>query len=453
MRYVSTRGAGPVPFSEVLTGGVAPDGGLWVPEAWPEAGIDASWVDLGFDEVVARVLLPFVEPVFGLTDLRAMAVAAYADFRDPAIAPIIDLGDAVHLLDLTKGPTLSFKDYPLAMVGRMLDAALERADRSVVVLGATSGDTGSAAIAALAGLERVRVVMLHPEGRISEVQRRQMTTVTAPNVENLAVRGSFDDCQDLVKAAFARRGDTGDLVAVNSINWARIAAQAAYHVWAATRLGAAGRPIVVSVPSGNFGNAYSAHVAAIIGAPIDRVVVATNANNRLARFLDTGALEIGEVVATHAPAMDIQVPSNLERLVHEVLGHDPVATAELYERYRRTGVLRVANNALALARTRFSAGWMGDDAVLAAIAQTKAATGVVVDPHTAIGLAIGRMRATPPGAPLLAVATADPAKFPDAVEAATGERPSLPDDLADLLDRPERFESIDDDLEAVVARL
>ncbi len=455
MQYRSTRGHGPVGFGEVLTGGVAPDGGLYLPEARPELDVDADWIDLPYPEVVARVLLPFVEPYFGLTDLRAMAGAAYADFRDPAIAPIEHLWGDVHLLDLTKGPTLSFKDFALSLVGRMLDAALERSGGSITVLGATSGDTGSAAIAALAGLERVRVVMLHPAGRVSDVQRRQMTTVLADNVTNLAVAGSFDDCQDLVKGAFAHDDlvETHDLVAVNSINWVRIAAQTAYHTWAAVRLGATGRPIVVSVPSGNFGNAYAAHVAAGFGAPIAQIVVATNANNRLARFLETGSLEIGEVAATHAPAMDIQVPSNLERLIFEALDRDPAATADLMARYRRTGRLRVPSGALAPFRARFSSGWMGDDAVLAAIAETHERTGRLVDPHTAIGLAIGRMRAAHPGAPLVAVATADPAKFPDAVEAATGIRPSLPDDLADLFDRPERFEVIESDPALLADRL
>lgn len=449
MRYVSTRGHGPVGFSEVLTGGVAPDGGLYLPEAWPEVGIEPEWRDLGFSEVVARVLLPFVEPFFGLNDLRAMAGAAYADFRDPAVAPVTELWDGVHLLDLTKGPTLSFKDYALALVGRMLDAALEAAGEHATVLGATSGDTGSAAIAALAGLDRVRVVMMHPEGRISEVQRRQMTTVLAENVTNLAVRGTFDDCQDLVKAAFGDDGISSShrLVAVNSINWARIAAQTAYHVWAATRVGAPGTAVVVAVPSGNFGNAYAAHVAATVGAPIAQVVVATNANNRLATFLDSGNLEIGEVVSTHAPAMDIQVPSNLERLVFELLGRDGAAVADLMDRYRRTGTLRVSSEALAQIRSRFVAGWMGDDAIIGSIADTYSRTGRLVDPHTAIGLAIGQVLAARPGAPLVAVATADPAKFPEAVEEATGVAPALPDDLADLLERPERYEVVDPDLD------
>ena len=452
MRYRSTRGAEWVGFSDVLMGGVAPDGGLYVPEAWPRVGIDPSWAELDFPEVVARVVLPFVEPYFGLNDLRAMTVAAYADFRHPDVAPIIDLDETTHLLDLTKGPTLSFKDYALALVGRMLDTALGRSDGSAVVLGATSGDTGSAAINALRGLDRIKVVMLHPAGRISEIQRRQMTTVLDPNVTNLAVRGTFDDCQDLVKASFAGHGGEG-LVAVNSINWARIVAQAGYHVWAATRLGGPSRQVVVSVPSGNFGNAYAAHVAATVGAPIAQVVVATNANNRLARFVETGNLDIGEVVATHAPAMDIQVPSNLERLLFEMLDRDPMAVAERLASYRTTGTLRVPGASLAAIRSRFSSGWMGDDAVLGAIAEVHAASGVLVDPHTAIGLAIGRMRHAHLGLPLVAVATADPAKFPDAVEAATGVRPGLPADLADLEERPERYEVIDADPAELAARL
>ncbi len=455
MRYVSTRGHGPVGFSDVLLGGVAPDGGLYLPEEWPEVGIEEEWADLPFTEIVARVLLPFTEPYFGLTDLRAMAGAAYADFRDPAIAPIRELWDGVHLLDLTKGPTLSFKDYALALVGRMLDSALERSDAHATVLGATSGDTGSAAIGALRGLDRVDVVMLHPEGRISDVQRHQMTTVLDDNIRNVAVRGAFDDCQDLVKQAFADESLMADhhLVAVNSINWARIAVQAAYHVYAAVRLGGPKQQVVVAVPSGNFGNAYAAHVAATVGAPIAQIVVATNANNRLARFLEDGNLEIGRVVETHSPAMDIQVPSNLERLLFELLGRDPQAVADLMDRYRTAGTLRVPSGALSSVRERFSSGWMSNDANLAAISDAWSRGEVLVDPHTAIGLAIGQIRAAYPGAPIVAVATADPAKFPEAVTEATGVTPRLPDDLADLLEREERYEVIDADLGSLSALL
>lgn len=319
------------------------------------------------------------------------------------------------------------------------------------VLGATSGDTGSAAIGALRGLDRVDVVMLHPEGRVSDVQRRQMTTVLDANIRNVAVRGSFDDCQDLVKQAF---GDEAlmaghHLVAVNSINWARIVVQAAYHVYASVRLGGPKQQVVVAVPSGNFGNAYAAHVAATVGAPIAQIVVATNANNRLARFLEDGNLEIGEVVETHSPAMDIQVPSNLERLIFELLGRDPEAVSGLMDRYRNTGTLRVPAGALSGARERFTSGWMSNDANLAAIADAWSRGDVLIDPHTAIGLAIGQVRAAHPGAPVVAVATADPAKFPEAVTEATGVTPQLPPDLADLLDREERFDVIDADLGAL----
>lgn len=446
MRYRSTRGgAAPVAFDEAVLAGLAPDGGLYWPEHWPALGIDDSWSALGYADVVARVLAPFTAGAIDADTVARLAADAYAGFRSPEVAPLSKLEDG-WLLELFWGPTLSFKDYALQMVGRLLDHVLTTRGERLTIIGATSGDTGSAAIEAIRGVESMRVVILHPEGRVSEVQRRQMTTVLDGNVRNLAVAGTFDDCQDIVKALLGDGSLGIPVSAVNSINFARIAVQAAYYVWASLRVGG---EIAVAVPSGNFGNALSAYVARSMGAPIAHIVVGTNVNRGLSDFLQSGRLEMREVVPTIAPAMDIQIPSNLERLLFDMVEQDPVALRGLMEEYRRTGVLQVPAATIGMFQGLFSSAWMTDEAATAAIADLHSRGGPVVDPHTAIGWAAGVTRHRNPATPLVVVATAHPAKFPDAVEAAVGERPSLPADLADLMVREERYTRVPADLGAV----
>ena len=448
MRYRSTRGGGPaVGFDEAILAGLAPDGGLYWPEYWPTLDIDNSWAALGYADVAARVIAPFTAGAIDSDAVARLAADAYAGFRTPEVAPLTKLEDG-WLLELFWGPTLSFKDYALQMVGRLLDHVLSERGGELTIIGATSGDTGSAAIEALRGTDTMRVVVLHPEGRVSEVQRRQMTTVLDDNVRNVAVAGTFDDCQDIVKALLTDESLPVEVSAVNSINFARIAAQAAYYVWASLRVGG---EIAVAVPSGNFGNALSAYVARSMGAPIGHIVVGTNVNRGLADFLQSGRLEMRDVVPTIAPAMDIQIPSNLERLLFDMVERDPVVLRSLMEEYRATGVLQVPAATIGMFQGIFSSAWMGDDAARAAIADLHSRGGPVVDPHTAIGWASGIIRHRNPSLPLVVVSTAHPAKFPDAVEEAIGERPALPEDLADLMEREERYDRLPADLDAVRA--
>ena len=449
--YVSTRGqAGRRSFEEVLLAGLAEDGGLFVPEAWPAFPAEELRAMRGLDypALAARLLAPFTVGCFGEADLLRLARRAYAPFDHAATAPLRHLGGDDWLLELFHGPTLAFKDFAMQLLAAMFDAVLARRGERVTIVGATSGDTGAAAVHAFAGRRQVRVAMLHPEGRVSPVQRRQMTTVLADNVLNLAVRGTFDDCQGLVKAMFNdatfRRGQR--LTAVNSINWARVAAQVVYYVWASLRLGGPYRELAFSVPTGNFGNVYAGRVAAAIGLPVARLVVATNENDILARFLQSRRYERGTVVATTSPSMDIQVASNFERLLLELEGHDAARARGRMHAFESGGfALEAELPAL------FAGGSADQGTVAETIAATLRRTGELVDPHTAVGLAVAARHRPPPGVPLVALATAHPAKFPEAVKAATGVRPALPARYADLLDRPERRVPLDNDLAAVEA--
>jgi threonine synthase len=450
LRYLSTRGGAPaVHFDDAILAGLAPDGGLYWPEHWPHLDIDDSWSALGYADVAARVIAPFTHGVIDPDTVARLAGEAYAGFRSPEVAPLTKLEDG-WLLELFWGPTLSFKDYALQMVGRLLDHVLSERGEELTIIGATSGDTGSAAIEALRGAASMRVVVLHPEGRVSEVQRRQMSTVLDDNVRNVAIAGTFDDCQDIVKALLTDTTLPIPVSAVNSINFARIASQAAYYVWASLRVGG---EIAVAVPSGNFGNALSAYVARSMGVPISHIVVGTNVNRGLSDFLQSGRLEMREVVPTIAPAMDIQIPSNLERLLFDMVERDPIALRGLMEEYRASGVLQVPAATIGMFQGLFSSAWMTDDAASAAIADLHSRGGPIVDPHTAIGWAAGITRHRNPAAPLVVVSTAHPAKFPDAVEAAVGERPALPDDLADLMTRDERVDHLPPSEDAVRAYL
>ena len=457
LRYVSTRGAAPeLGFADVLLAGLARDGGLYVPEAWPSLPVGSlgRFADLPYAEVATEVMWPFVEGAIDHDDFGALVGDSYAQFDSPEVVPLTELGDDVWLAELFHGPTLAFKDIALQLVGRLFDHELQRRGERVCVVGATSGDTGSAAIEALRDRASVDVFILHPEGRVSEVQRRQMTTVDAPNVHNLAVQGTFDDCQDLVKALFADEAfrDRRRLSAVNSINWARVMAQLVYYVTSAVRLGGGeGRPVAFSVPTGNFGNVFAGYGAQRMGTPISQLVVASNRNDILTRFLTTGTMTIGEVHPTLSPSMDIQVSSNLERLLFELYGRDGAAIAELMTRFRAEGTVSVEAARLDLLAEHWSAGRVDDGATTATIRDVRERTGMLIDPHTAVGVAAAELVRADTEVPMVVLSTAHPAKFPDAVEAATGVHPALPPHLADLFERSERFEVVADDQRAVRA--
>ena len=453
MHYVSTRGEAPErDFAGALLAGLADDGGLYLPDAWPAWTADEWRALRGLDypTLAARVIAAFTAGTIPFQVIEAATKDAYAGFDHKAIVPLVQLNSALFVQELFHGPTLAFKDMAMQVLGRLFDHVLAARDERITIVGATSGDTGSAAIAAFAGLERVRIAMLHPRGRVSEVQRRQMTTVLAPNVANIAVEGTFDDCQDLVKAMFAdapfRRAMR--LSAVNSINWARVAAQVPYYVAAALALGAPDRPVSFSVPSGNFGNVLAGWVARRMGLPIQRLIVAANSNDILARFFQSNDMSVRTVMPTLSPSMDIQVSSNFERLLFELLDRDPRATAATMRRFRETGRMDVPNAAWAQAQTMFHGFSLDNSGTAAEIAFWHGACGYVADPHTAIGLAASRALGQAE-IPTIALATAHPAKFPDAVERATGRRPSLPDHLADLYSREERFTTAPNDLRAV----
>jgi threonine synthase len=452
IHYVSTRGqAGRRSFEDVLLAGLAEDGGLFVPETWPSFSVaDLRRLrGLDYPSLAARLLAPFTEGCFDDADLLRLARRAYAAFDHHATAPLRHLGRDDWLLELFHGPTLAFKDFAMQLLAAMFDEVLARRGEQVTIVGATSGDTGAAAVHAFADKRQIRIAMLHPEGRVSPVQRWQMTTIPAPNVLNIALRGTFDDCQDLVKAMFAdlpfRTGQR--LSAVNSINWARVVSQSVYYVWAALRLGAPDQPIAFAVPTGNFGNVYAGRVAAALGLPVVRLIVATNENDILARFFATHRYERGTVVPTTSPSMDIQVASNFERLLLELERHDAGRTRARMQSFAQSGGFAYQGEVPGL----FAGGSADRAKVAATIAATLHATGELVDPHTAVGLAVAAGHRPEPGTPLVTLATAHPAKFPDAVEAACGVRPSMPPRYADLMDRPERCVVIDNELTAVEA--
>jgi threonine synthase len=454
MRYVSTRGSAPeLGFADVLLAGLATDGGLYVPTDWPS--LPERRVG-GYAEIARAVMAPFVagdnrqgiDPVA----FAAMCDEAYATFRHPATTPLVQIGPDEWVLELFHGPTLAFKDVALQLVGRLFDHVLVQRGERVTIVGATSGDTGSAAIDGVKRCEQVDIVILYPYGRVSEVQRRQMTTVEAPNVHAVAVEGTFDDCQDLVKAMFndpAFRAEQS-LSAVNSINWARVMAQIVYYVVAADALG--GQRLSFSVPTGNFGNVLAGWIAQQMGAPIEELVVGSNTNDILTRFFDTRSMDTEVVVPTLSPSMDIQVSSNFERLLFEMNDRDGAHTAEQLARFRSTGHLAVEPDQYQhwLAPT-FRATRVSDDETLAEIARVYRDCAMLIDPHTAVGTAAAHRRQAGDRPPVVTLATAHPAKFPDAVERATGVRPLLPPHLADLMERPERTSVLPNDLAAVQA--
>ncbi len=454
MRYISTRGNAPVlGFEDTLLAGLAADGGLYMPEAWPSLSAD-EWRalrGLSYPELTARLLTPFVGDALDAGTLGRLCREAYAGFGHPAVAPLVQLDHRLFALELFHGPTLAFKDFALQLLGRLFDHVLARRGARITIVGATSGDTGSAAIEACRDRANIDIVILHPEGRTSPIQRRQMTTVLAPNVANLAVTGTFDDCQDLVKAMFADAPFRTEmrLSAVNSINWARVAAQIAYYAYAALALGAPERQVAFAVPTGNFGNVLAAWAARRMGLPIHSLVLGANRNDILARFIAANDMSIRTVEPSLSPSMDIQVSSNFERLLFEMLGRDASATAGAMARFRSEGRMPVPDAAWRSATALFRASSCDDAATLAEITRLDAA-GYLADPHTAIGVAAARAHMpADPDIPVIVAATAHPAKFPDAVERATGRRPALPARLADLEMRTERFATLPAELSAV----
>jgi threonine synthase len=454
VRYVSTRGeAPPLNFVEAMLVGLARDGGLYVPESWPVFPAEqiAGLAGRPYAEACVEVIRPFVGGMVPDGDLARMAREAYDTFRHPAVAPLVQVGPGCFLLELFHGPTLAFKDLAMQFLARLMDHALEaRGERSTVVV-ATSGDTGGAAVEAFRGCRRVDLFVLYPHGRISEVQRRMMTTPDDANVHAIAIEGTFDDCQALVKALFNHHAfrDHVRLSAVNSINWGRVLAQVVYFFTAAAALGAPHRKISFTVPTGNFGDIFAGYVAVRMGLPVDRLIIATNANDILARALATGTYEIRDVIATASPSMDIQVSSNFERLLFDACGRNGSAVRALMAALAQSRRFTIAPAALAQIRAHFSAERAGEEETAATIRMLRKESGYLCDPHTAVALAVAEKESNDPSVPMVVLATAHPAKFPDAVEAACGLRPALPDWLADLPRRAERTTALPADQGAV----
>jgi threonine synthase len=454
VKYVSTRGGSPeLEFEDVLLAGLARDGGLYVPVEWPQLSERKirAMAGLTYQEVALRVMQPFVGEAIAEADLARMIDEAYRSFGHKAVVPLVQLDANDWLLELFHGPTLAFKDVAMQILARLFDHVLAKRGRRITVVGATSGDTGSAAIEAFRGRETSDIFIMHPKGRVSEVQRRQMTTVLDANVHNIAIEGSFDDCQALVKAMFNDHAfrDEISLAGVNSINWGRVMAQIVYFFTSAVALGAPARAVSFSVPTGNFGDIFAGYVAARMGLPIEKLIVATNRNDILARTLATGRYEVGEVHPTMSPSMDIQVSSNFERLVHDAYGRDAAAVRRLMESLSQSGAFTIDPLRLDAIRALFGAKRVDEAETAATIAATLAATGELVDPHTAVGLAAAKAERGDRATPMVTLATAHPAKFPDAVTKAAGIHPELPARMKDLFERRERLTVLPNDLGAV----
>lgn len=456
MDYISTRGsARALDFEGVTLAGLASDGGLYLPERWPRFAPEdfAAMRGLSYVETAVRVIAPFVGDSLSEDELRELCTQAYGRFAHAAVTPLVQLDHQHWLLELFHGPTLAFKDVALQLLGLLFEKFLSRRETHVTIVGATSGDTGSAAIDAVAGRSKLDIFMLHPAGRVSDVQRRQMTTVLAPNVFNIAVEGSFDDAQALVKRMFGDKDFAGryDLSAVNSINWARLVAQIVYYVFAAVRLGAPERQVAFAVPTGNFGDVFAGYVAAQMGLPVARLMVATNVNDILYRALSSGDYRQGQVVATATPSMDIQVSSNFERLLFDLGGRDGAAMAAQMRGFEAERAMRLTNAQRQGAAELFSAARIDSDDMFRAMRWAFDAAGQVIDPHSAVGLAAARQMELDPSIPVVTLATAHAAKFRDAVERATGVRPTLPSRTGDLFGREERYVTLPATFEAVTA--
>ena len=448
MRYVSTRGrAAELGFCDALLAGLATDGGLYVPQTWPK---NPTLAGSTYASKAASLMAPYVEGEIPQDVFAQLCATAYSTFRDPAVVPLVQIAPEHYLLELFHGPTLAFKDVALQLIGQLFDYVLTQRNQRVMIVGATSGDTGSAAIDGVKGCKNVDIVILYPNGRVSDVQRRQMTTISSPNVHTVAVDGTFDDCQDLVKAMFndAPFREANSLSTVNSINWARVMAQTVYYF---TALETLGRSASFSVPTGNFGNVLAGWIAKQMGADIEKLIVGSNSNDILTRFFETHSMDMLPVIPTLSPSMDIQVSSNFERLLFEMNNRDGGATTEQLNRFRQSGKLSVEPDQYAkwIAPT-FRAHRANNDETLAVMKRIYGESGMLVDPHTAVGIASAAACAEP-GIPTITLATAHPAKFPDAVKKATGVHPALPDHVADLFDREERIVNLPNDLQAIEA--
>lgn len=455
MRYISTRGEAPIlDFADVLLTGLARDGGLYLPEIWPQLDL-AALKGKTYADVAAEVMLPFVAGSIPDADFRQLVHAAYATFAHKEVAPLRQLGPCDWVMELFHGPTLAFKDVALQLLGRLFDYELGRRGSRTLIVGATSGDTGSAAIEACRGSEAIDIFILHPLGRVSEVQRRQMTTVLDKNVHNIAIEGTFDDAQAMVKALFNDHGfrDRYSLSAINSINWARVMAQIVYYVTAALALGAPARKVSFSVPTGNFGDVFAGYAAKKMGVPIERLIVATNRNDILARFLASGEYRMDDVAPTMSPSMDIQIASNFERLLFDVFQRDGARVRASLDSLVQSRGFTVTPDELARARADFDGARVDEEETLASMARVRAEAGFLIDPHGAVGVAAARRRTVDPDVPMVTLATAHPAKFGSAVAEATGERPALPPRMADLLEREERYTVLPNDLAAVRAHI
>ena len=463
MRYLSTRDSGrrsaALGFEDILLAGLAADGGLFVPERLPTLDREAigGLAGLPYAALAARILALFVGDAFGAAELSQLCLRAYGSFRHAAITPLVQLDERLWLLELFHGPTFAFKDLALQLVGLLFDAVLARRGETITIVGATSGDTGSAALAACRDKAALDIFMLYPRGRISDVQRRQMTTIAAPNAHALAIEGTFDDCQNIVKGLFADPVLRRELAlsAVNSINFARVAAQIVYYFAAALALGAPARAVSFAVPTGNFGNVYAGHLARGLGLSINDLVIGTNENDILARYMRSGDMAIAPVTATLSPSMDIQIASNFERLLFELKGGSGGAVAADLTEFRETGRLPKDEQAWRHAARLFAAHRVNDQTTLAMIADTYHQTGRLIDPHTAVAVAAARSELAEHGGrgPIIALATAHPAKFPEAVERATGVRAPLPPALAEIIDKPERIIVLPNDADAVARYL
>ena len=455
LRYVRTRGSAPaLGFEDVMLTGLARDGGLYLPDVWPQfapSDIEA-FSGLSYAQTACRVMEPFVGSDILREDFAELVEAAYATFSHSAVTPLVELAPGEWLLELFHGPTLAFKDIAMQLLGRLMDRALNQRKARATIVGATSGDTGGAAIEAFAGRESIEIFILHPHGRVSDVQRRQMTTTSADNVHNIAIEGTFDDCQALVKALFndLERRDRLSLAGVNSINWARIMAQSVYYFVSAVALGAPERPVRFSVPTGNFGDIFAGYAASRMGLPIERLVIATNVNDILVRTLKTGRYEPKTVVATSSPSMDIQVSSNFERLIFEVTGRDGARVCQVMDDLAGQGSFTLSESELGSLRALFTAEAVNEADVERTIRDVARETGYVCDPHTVVGIAAAR-RQKREGIPIITLATAHPAKFPEVVETATGKRPDVPSRLEEKLSAEEHFSVLENDYDALAA--
>ncbi|MGB1527944.1 MAG: threonine synthase [Candidatus Puniceispirillaceae bacterium] len=462
MEFISTRGKdGPISFETALLNGLARDGGLYLPVSWPRFNLDEirQMRDLSYSDLAGLIMSRFTDGEIDQVEMTSLARQSYADFTHPDVAPLRPVAENIHILELFHGPTIAFKDYAMQFLSRVFDRALTRQNRTAVILGATSGDTGSAALEAFKGRDSVDVFILFPNGRVSPVQQKQMTSISAKGAHAVAVSGDFDDCQDMVKACFndVVFRDEMNLSAVNSINWARLMPQIVYYFASALKVGAPEQTVAFCVPTGNFGNVFAGWVAAKMGLPVEKFIVASNRNDILTRFFATGTMQRRSVDPSLSPSMDIQVSSNFERLLFELLDRDGVEVARLMKRFAKSGSFDVADNVLRSALSLFSGFCLNDDGTRAEIRSTYQQTGMVIDPHSAVGLA-GARQARASGlvsqdTPIISLACAHPAKFPDAVQSACGIYPELPEHLANLMQRDDAMLTAENDMEAVQALL